>query len=122
MTRSRMFVLAAIALTLSIAVTVVGYKALKSRLQPPDDMTQIVVAAHAVSLGARLTEADLRLTSWPRAVSLEGSFHEIGEVLGRGVIVPMIPNEPILDSKLAPSGAGSGLTTAIPEGMRAVGV
>ncbi len=34
----------------------------------------------------------------------------------------MLPNEPVLESKLAPRGAGAGLTTAIPSGMRAVSV
>src|SRR5687767_10111835 len=104
MNRSRMFLLAIVAFALSIVVTLVVYKALRDRLQPSDDMTQIIVAAHDVSLGTRLTEADLRLAPWPRAVPLEGSFLEIAEVIGRGVIVPMIPNEPVLNSKLAPSG------------------
>jgi pilus assembly protein CpaB len=122
MNRLRMFVLAAVAFTLSIVVTVVAYKALRNRMQPPDDMGQIVVAAHELTLGERLTEADLKLSPWPRATPMKGSFLEMGEVLGRGVIVPMIPNEPILDSKLAPAGAGAGLTSAIPDGMRAVGV
>jgi pilus assembly protein CpaB len=34
----------------------------------------------------------------------------------------MSPNEPILDSKLASKDAGAGLSSAIPEGMRAVSV
>jgi pilus assembly protein CpaB len=34
----------------------------------------------------------------------------------------MIANEAVLDSKLAPKGVAGGLTAAIPEGMRAVGV
>jgi pilus assembly protein CpaB len=34
----------------------------------------------------------------------------------------MTTNEPVLDSKLAPAGVNAGLSAAIPEGMRAVGV
>jgi len=34
----------------------------------------------------------------------------------------MIANEPVTESKLAPTEAGAGLTTAIPEGMRAVAI
>src|SRR5438876_2761836 len=34
----------------------------------------------------------------------------------------MVSNEPILESKLAASGAGAGLMASIPEGMRAVAV
>jgi len=117
-----MFILAALAFVVAIVVTVFTYRALRDRLQPPDDMVQIVVASDNVALGARLTEADLRMAPWPRAVALQGSFQKISDVVGRGVVVPMISNEPVLDSKLAPTGGGSGLTAAIPEGMRAVGV
>ena len=122
MNRSRMFILAAMAFVMAIGVTFFTYRALRDRLQPPEDMTQIVVAAQNVALGSRLAEADLRLAPWPRAVPLAGSFQKISDVVGRGVVVPMIPNEPVLDSKLAAIGGGAGLTAAIPEGMRAVGV
>src|SRR5215468_2435693 len=122
MNRSRMFVLAVIAFTVALGVTFFTYRVLRDRLQPPDDMSQIVVVAQSVSLGSRLTEADLRMAPWPRAVPLQSSFRKISDVVGRGVVTPMIANEPVLDSKLAPTGSGAGLTAAIPEGMRAVGV
>jgi pilus assembly protein CpaB len=122
MNRSRMFILAAVAFIVAIGVTFVTYHALRDRLSPPDEMSQIVVAAQNVSIGARLTEADLRLAPWPRAVPLAGSFQKISDAVGRGVIVSMISNEPVLDSKLAATGGGAGLTATIPEGMRAVGV
>ena len=122
MNRSRMFVLAAFAFVVAIGVTIFAYRALRDRLQPPDDMTQIVVAAQGLSLGARLTEADLRMAPWPRAVPLQGSFQKVSDVVGRGVVVSMIPNEPVLDSKLAATGGGAGLNAVIPEGMRAVGI
>jgi pilus assembly protein CpaB len=117
-----MFILAVVAFTVALGVTFFTYRALRDRLQPPDDMSQIVVVAQSVSLGSRLTEADLRMAPWPRAVPLQGSFRKISDVVGRGVVTPMIANEPVLDSKLAPTGSGAGLTAAIPEGMRAVGV
>jgi pilus assembly protein CpaB len=122
MNRSRMFILAAVAFVVALGVTFFTYRALRDRLQPPNDMSQIVVAAQGVSLGSRLTEADLRMAPWPRAVPLEGSFQKISDVVGRGVVISMIPNEPVLDSKLAAKGSGAGLTAAIPDGMRAVSV
>src|ERR1044072_6297056 len=122
MKRSRMFILAAVALTLSVVVTGGVYRILKAQLQPPDEMTQIMVASHEVPLGSRLTEGDVRLAPWPKAVPLKGSFTALSEVVGRGVVVPMIPNEPILDWNRAPAGVGYGLPPAIPEGMGAVGV
>src|SRR6202142_3392403 len=40
----------------------------------------------------------------------------------RALITPVVENEPILESKLAPSAAGAGLAATIPEGMRAMSV
>src|SRR5215469_4831240 len=122
MNRSRMFVLALVAFTVALGVTFFTYRVLRDRLQPTDDMSQIVVVSQSVPLGSRLTEADLRMAPWPRAVPLEGSFRKISDVVDRGVVVPMIANEAVLDSKLAPTAVDAGLTAAIPEGKRAVGV
>jgi pilus assembly protein CpaB len=49
-------------------------------------------------------------------------FSDPDEVIGRGLVMPMIQNEPFLDMKLAAKGAGSGLPPAIPPGLRAVSV
>jgi len=117
-----MFLLAAVAFLVAVGVTAFTYQALSRRLQPADDSSQIVVAALPVPVGAKLTEADLRLTTWPKAVPIQGSFQKIADVVGRGVLVPMVPNEPVLDTKLAGTGSGAGLTATIPEGMRAVSV
>ena len=43
-------------------------------------------------------------------------------MVGRGVITPIFAKEPIIDSRLAPKGAGGGLAAMIPPGMRAVAV
>jgi pilus assembly protein CpaB len=122
MNRSRMFLLAAVAFLVAIGVAAFTYQALSTRLKPPDDMTQIVVAALPVQVGAKLTEADVRLAPWPKAVPIEGSFHTVPEVINRGVLVQMVPNEPILSTKLAPEGTGAGLMSTIPDGWRAVSV
>jgi pilus assembly protein CpaB len=117
-----MFLLAAVAFLIAIGVAAFTYQALNNRLKPVEDTTQIVVAALPVSVGAKLTEADVRIASWPKASPIDGTFHNLSEVVGRGVLVPMIPNEPILSSKLAAEGSGAGLMSTIPDGMRAVGV
>jgi pilus assembly protein CpaB len=122
MNRTRMLVLATVALVLSGAVTFLTYRALREKLQPPEQMTNVVVVLQKMAIGSRLTQADLRVTPWPKSVPLAGSFPDPAELIGRGVIVPMEPNEPVLEAKLAPKNAGAGLMTAIPDGMRAVSV
>ena len=122
MNRSRMFLLAAVAFLVAVGVTAFTYQALSRRLEPSQDSNQIVVAALPVNVGAKLTEADLRVATWPKAVPIQGSFQKVADVVGRGVLVPMVPNEPVLDSKLAGSGEGAGLSSTIPDGMRAIAV
>ena len=123
MNRTRMVVITLLALFSSGLVTFLAYRMLSRQLNPTrEDMTQIVVAAETLTLGTRVAAPHLRMVPWPKAVALEGSFLDPEEVVGRGVIVPMIANEPVMESKLAPIEAGAGLTTAIPEGMRAVAI
>jgi len=122
MNRTRMLMLASVALVLSVVVTFLTYRLLRQRLQPPDEMTTIVVATQRVALGSRLTAQDARLAPWPKAAVIPGSAQDPAVFIGRGVIQPIEANEPILESKLAPKDGGAGLTTTIPEGMRAVSI
>jgi pilus assembly protein CpaB len=122
MNRTRMLMLASVALVLSVVVTFLTYRLLRQRLQPPDEMTTIVVATQRISLGTRLAAEDIRVAPWPKAAIVSGSAQDPAAFIGRGVIQPMEANEPILESKLAPKDAGAGLTSTIPEGMRAVAI
>ena len=122
MNRTRMLMLASVALVLSVVVTFLTYRLLRQRLQPPDEMTTIVVATQRVSLGSRLAMEDVRVAPWPKAALIPGSASDPSVFIGRGVIQPIEANEPILETKLAPEDGGAGLTTTIPEGMRAVSI
>jgi pilus assembly protein CpaB len=51
-----------------------------------------------------------------------GAFTSVEQVVNRGVIQAVGENEPITDRKLAPEGAGAGLSPTIPAGMRAISV
>jgi pilus assembly protein CpaB len=85
--------------------------------------TQPVVVANAdLSLGAELKPEDLKVSHFPDGQAPEGAFVRPEEIVGRGVIVSIVKNEPILPAKLASKEAGSGLPPVIPEGMRAVSV
>ncbi len=117
-----MLILAVFALLLSAGVTYLAYRLLITRLQPVDETTQIVVAAEKLPMGTLLTEKQVKLASWPKATPLAGSFPDIAPLVGRAVLVETLPNEPILESRLAPKDAGAGLSVAIPEGMRALSI
>lgn len=82
----------------------------------------VVVASADLQLGAELKKEDLQVLSFPAGQAPAGAFSKPSDIIGRGLIVPVVKNEPILGAKLASKEAGSGLPPVIPEGMRAVSV
>jgi pilus assembly protein CpaB len=84
--------------------------------------SKVVVAAADLQLGAELKPGDLRAIAWPAGAVPEGSFSNPEELVGRGLILPVVQNEPFLPSKLAPKEAGSGLPPVIAPGFRALSV
>ncbi len=82
----------------------------------------VVVAATDLELGAQIRPDDLRVVEWPESAMPAGAFSAPDEIIGRGLVMPMIQNEPVLPMKLAGKDAGSGLPVVIPEGKRAVSV
>jgi pilus assembly protein CpaB len=83
---------------------------------------QAVVAGVQLPVGTLLTKEHVKLVPWPSRNQVPGAFTSIDKVVNRGVIQPIGENEPITESKLAPLGAGGGLSPTIPEGMRAISV
>jgi pilus assembly protein CpaB len=82
---------------------------------------QLMVAANQVlEAGELLKPENLRLVESP--IGLSGGFSKIEEVAGRVALFPLAKDQPILNSYLAPAGAGVGLTAKIPTGMRAISV
>jgi pilus assembly protein CpaB len=81
-----------------------------------------VVAKRNLPLGTLVTKEDVKLVPWPSADPLPGGFQKVEDVVDRGLIVPVLENEPLAESKLAAAEAGAGLPPTIPAGMRAISV
>ncbi len=84
-------------------------------------MAHLVVAAKDLEVGRVLKEDDLRVSDWPGGIPL-GAALKAQDLVGRGVIAPIYEKEPVLETRLAPRGAGGGLASMIPPGMRAVAI
>ena len=82
----------------------------------------VVVAANDLDIGAEISRDDVRVIDWPTSAVPANAISDPQEVIGRGIIMPMIQNEPFLPMKLAAKDGGTGLTPAIPPGLRAVSV
>lgn len=82
----------------------------------------VVVAAGDLDVGAELRREDVRVIDWPANAVPSTAIGDPKDVIGRGIILPVIENEPILPNKLASADAGGGLPPAIPPGLRAISV
>lgn len=110
-----------VALLLALSVVYVTWRKISTTshpvVQPP---IQYVTAAHAMNPGETLTAKDLTMVNWPRTNPLNGAFIRVQDVVGRSLLYPVVPGQPILDQQLAALGSGIGLTSEIPQGMRAI--
>jgi len=84
--------------------------------------TEVVLAARDLAPGEVVTATDIKLIPWPEDEAPIGYALSPAEVVGRGVIVSVRANEPLMSSKLANREAGSGLAITIPAGKRAMSV
>jgi pilus assembly protein CpaB len=84
------------------------------------ETVSVVVAAVPVSRGVTLSAEVLQTRDWPKNYVPEGALLLVEEAAGRTVWIPLIANDPVVESKLATKDAGRGMAALIPPGMRAV--
>ncbi len=84
-------------------------------------MAQVALATKDLEVGTVLKEGDVKVAEWPGAIP-QGATTDLNKILGRGVITAIFDKEPIIESRLAPKGAGGGMAAMIPPGWRAVAV
>src|SRR5687767_11961389 len=118
MMRNRIFAVLAIAILAGGGLAYGTYNLMQAPpVQGGSMQTQaVVVAAADLQLGTALKKEDLRVVQFPMGAAPEGGFTQTNDLVGRGLIVPVVKNEPILSAKLASKEAGAGLPPVIPEG------
>src|SRR5580658_9655320 len=102
----------------------ITYRSLMGRPQPAKAAApnmQIVLAAKDLEVGSVIKDGDVQLGDWAGAPPA-GAATKVEDLKGRGLTTPIFAKEPVIESRLAPRGAGGGLATLIPHGMRAISV
>lgn len=82
----------------------------------------LVVATRPLSVGVTVKPGDVKIVKISTDSFPKGAFSKDTDVLDRPVSNNILADEPILEGRLAPRGAGVGLAPIIPPGMRAVTV
>jgi pilus assembly protein CpaB len=83
--------------------------------------SQLMVASRDLPIGTLISASDVRRVDWKGYVPPR-ALRSVDQVVGRGVIEEIYEGDPMLESRLALSGAGGGLAATIPAGWRAVAV
>ena len=124
MARIRLFAVFAIAIVAGGTFAFATYRYIQDRpaAGPTMQTRPVVVAAANLDLGAELRREDVRVIDWPAGSVPAGSHSNPQDVIGRGLIQPVVQNAPILEGAMPPKEAGAGLPPVIPEGLRAVSV
>lgn len=118
----RLVAVFAFALVVAFIASFAVYRLVISQARTPTRVvatSQVVVAAHDLQVGALIRDSDLTQIAWSGPPP-EYALKTAPEIIGRGVVATIYQNEPILEKRLAPKGAGAGLAATIPVGLRAV--
>ena len=121
---SRIVIALAVSAGMALLVTGIFYQVALSGGPSAEaaPMTEVVTAVKDLEIGATITAKDLRLEPWPTSNLPKGGFSAVEEVIDRAAVSRVLAGEPILERRLAARGAGVGLSTKVPEGMRAMSV
>jgi pilus assembly protein CpaB len=124
MRRSRPWLMLAVALASGSLAAFFAMRYLRERATPLASTTarnaKVAVAARPLPLGSVLGEQDVKLIDWAGNALPVGFVGNAADVVGRGVMSSLQENEPVLEAKLAPRGAGGGLPVIITLGKRAL--
>jgi pilus assembly protein CpaB len=120
----RLLTVVMVAVLVALVITAVFYQITVGRKPSQAEFAtkELVVATRELPMGAKITAADVRLIDYPEQAYPAGGFDSIDNVIERSVMQPILINEPVVGGRVTEPGGGVGLTTRIPEGMRAVAV
>ena len=111
-----------IALVLSGGATYLLYAHIRNQKPTGPAVISVVAAVQQLDAGSPLTAQTVHVVDWPANMPLTGAFSKPEQVVGRSLIYPVGPNQPVVEADLAAPGSGIGLSVKIPEGMRAISV
>ena len=113
----------AFAFIVSAGASLLLYRLLSGRVttQAAPKSIKLILAARELEPGTLIRDPDLRVGDWTGTVP-EGVLQKREDIVGRGVVSPIVSGEPIVETRLAPKGGGAGLAALIPTGMRAVAI
>ncbi len=108
------------ALAVSSLCTLALSRKLSVQAAPHRQSLHYVAPSRALEAGEVIHPESLQVIEWPAESPVSGAFSRADDLLGRAVLYPVGPNQPLTDKLVSAPGAGVGLAGRIPNGMRAI--
>ena len=112
-----------LALALALAISGVATWGVSRRMTTPAPRIPSIgyaVPVHPVQPGDVLRAEDLQIAAWPGDHPIGGAYTRTADVVGREALYPLVEGQPVTEKELSAPGAGVGLASKVPTGMRAV--
>ena len=121
--KQRLVFVVLFALVVSGAASAVLYRLISAQLAASKvaTSTKVVVATHNLAGGDLIKDVDVKIADWNGPVPV-GAITKTEDALNRGVLEPIYQGEPLVENRVSKPGAGAGLASMIPTGMRAVAI
>ena len=81
---------------------------------------QYVALVKALDPGETLQKSSVKMVDWPENAPVDGGFTKADDIVGRTLLYPLPAGQPITERQVSAPGAAVGLSTHIPDGMRAI--
>ncbi|WP_338468475.1 Flp pilus assembly protein CpaB [Novosphingobium sp. ZN18A2] len=101
-----------------------GMQQRQEKVAVQQKLSRIVVATQPMEFGTKITPQMVRMQNWPADSVPQGAFTSIDAVLkdNRVALRPIVPNEPVLASKVSGTDGRATLAAVLPEGMHAYSI
>jgi len=120
--KRRLITVVLFAVLAALAVSTFVYRVIAARETTPSVHGPLApVAARDLAVGALIQSGDWKWVEWTGPVDPQWVLRK-EDITGRGVTASINRGEPIPENRLAPKGAGAGLASIIPAGLRAAAV
>jgi pilus assembly protein CpaB len=121
--KQRLVFVVLFALVVSGAASAVLYRLISAQLAASKvaASSKVVVATHNLAGGDLIKDVDVTIADWNGPVPA-GTITKTEDALNRGVLEPIYQGEPLVENRVSKPGAGAGLASMIPPGMRAVAI
>ncbi len=119
--KQRLVFVVLFALVVSGAASAVLYRLISAQLAANKvaATSKVVVATHNLASGDLIKDVDVKIADWSGPVP-PGAITKTEDAVNRGVLEPIYQGEPWWRAGSSKPGAGAGLASMIPQGMRAV--